>query len=102
MNRKNSKLIAELITNEQIARMFEKAKAGIEDWSVVSAVNKGMTKGAAWNILTKAFDVDKRTHILAKTNMVREFGDFIKDEFDLPKKTRKKIIPHHQEPVFGV
>jgi hypothetical protein len=31
--------------------MFDLAKNNIEDWSKVSIVNKGMTKGTAWNIL---------------------------------------------------
>ena len=100
MNRKDAKNIAEVITNEQIERMFANAKAQIKDWGSVSVVNKGMTKGTAWNILTKAFDPDKNIHLLSKQNMVREFGNFIKDEFDLPKKSKSTITPHHQEPVF--
>ncbi|MCK9416585.1 hypothetical protein M0Q97_08020 [Candidatus Dojkabacteria bacterium] len=36
-----------------------------------------MTKGVSWNILAKDFDVNANHHILAKINMVREFGEFL-------------------------
>ena len=49
-----------------------------------------MTKGAAWNILAKEFDLEAKHHILGKTNMVREFGEFLPDELK-PKKKEKTI-----------
>lgn len=77
MNKRSARKIAETITNDQLLEMFNRAKEGITDWTKTSSVNKGMTKGAAWNILAKDFDVSAKHHILVKTNMVREFGDYL-------------------------
>lgn len=101
MNRKDAKQIAQTITNEQIQDMFDKAKENIKDWTKISNVNKGLTKGSAWNILAKDFDTLVNHHILAKTNYVREFGEFLPDELKPKKKSKKNsqnII--HQEPIF--
>ena len=101
MNKKDARKIAETITNEQIAEMFAEAKAKIDNWEVVSSVNKGMTKGVGWNILAKNFDVNTDHHILAKTNMVREFGDFLPDELKIKKQVKRQFKPPtHQEPFF--
>ena len=97
MNRNEARKIAETITNEQIKEMFDKAQSEIKDWAKVSSVNKGLTKGSAWNILTKAFNVDDKIHILAKTNMVREFGDFLPIELRIPKKIKKEMKPPCQQ-----
>ena len=101
MNRNDAKQIAKTITNEQIQDMFNKAKENIKDWTKISNVNKGLTKGSAWNILAKDFDILTNHHILAKTNYIREFGEFLPDELK-PKKKTKRISqnPIHQEPVF--
>lgn len=102
MNRTDSKKIAETITNEQLKDMFEKAKSSITDWTKVSNVNKGMTKGAAWNILASNFDVNEKHHKLAKYNMIREFGEYLPEELKPIKKA--KILPsyiHHEEPKFN-
>ena len=102
MNRINAKKIAKTITNEQLKEMFEAAKANIIDWTKVSNVNKGLTKGVSWNILAKDFDVNKSYHILAKINMVREFGEFLPGQLK-PKKSNRPLNkpPVHQEPDFG-
>ena len=101
MNKREAKIIAETITNEQIKEMFNKAKEGIKDWTKLSAINKGMTKGTGWNILAKDFDVDVTHNILVKTNMVREFGDFLPIELRIPKKSKKDLKPpFHSEPIF--
>ncbi len=101
MNRATARRIAETITNQQIQQMFETAKAQISDWTKVSTVNKGMTKGVAWNILASKFDVDAWHHILAKTNMVWEFGEYLPDDLKPLKQSRKPVnAPVHQEPKF--
>ena len=101
MNRKIAREIAETISNEQIQQMFDNAKAKIKDWTKTSLVNKGMTKGLAWNVLAKDFDLESKHHILGKTNMVREFGEFLPDELK-PKKKEKSGFTHptHQDPDF--
>lgn len=102
MNRPDARKIAEYITNDQLKQMFENAKKNTTDWKQVSYVNKIMTKGTAWNILFGAFRPDGNNHVLGKTNMVREFGEFLPEEFK-PKKFKKKslsITAHHEEPNF--
>ena len=103
MNRQNAKNIAETITNEQLKQMFDKAKANITNWHVISGVNKGMTKGHAWNILASNFDVNKKYHPLTVVNMIWEFGDYLPDELKPPNKTKHvqtgKYI-HHTDPKF--
>lgn len=101
MNRTDAKKIAETISNEVLSAMFSNAKANIKDWTQVSNVNKGMTKGAAWNILASDFDIEKKYHNLAIVNMVREFGDFLPEQLKPIKKTKKiNINVVHQEPKF--
>lgn len=101
MNRNDARKIAETISNEQIQQMFENAKSKITDWTKVSTANKGLTKGTAWNILAKDFDVNKTHHILAKKNMVWEFGDFLPEELKIKRqKTIRSIPPAHQDPIF--
>ena len=100
MQRHIAKQIAEKITNEQIQEMFNKAKTGIKDWTKTSNVNKGLTKGTAWNILAEKFDVNAKHHILAKTNMVREFGEFLSEELKPQKKDKPEFTPTHQTPKF--
>lgn len=90
MNKKLAREIAEKITNEQLQQMFNNAKEGVMSWESISYVNKGMTKGSAWNILAKDFDVNGKHHILAKQNMVREFGEFLPEELK-PVKEQKSI-----------
>jgi len=100
MQRHIARQIAEKITNEQLQEMFNKAKRKIVDWTKVSSVNPSLTKGAAWNILAENFDVNKKHHILAKTNMIREFGDFMPNELKPQKKVKPDITPIHQVPKF--
>jgi hypothetical protein len=102
MNRNDARKIAETITNEQLQQMFETAKVKITEWTKVSSVNKGITKGVSWNILAKDFDVNAKHHILAKTNMVREFGEFLPNQVK-PQGSNRQFFdkpPVHQEPKF--
>jgi hypothetical protein len=90
---------------EQLIEMFETAKVKVIDWGKVSSVNKGMTKGSAWNILAKGIKSGVKTHIMGKINMVREFGEFLPKEFLSEYETVKKqdnTTPHHQDPDFEI
>ncbi len=100
MNRADARKIAETITNEQIQEMFCNAKEGIHDWTKVSECNKSCTKGVAWNILASKFDINYKYHILAKTNFVREFGEFLSNDVKPIKVVRKVPTPIHQNPQF--
>jgi len=100
MNKRNAQKIAEYITNEQLAEMCAAARRGVTDWTAQSSVNKQITKGVAWNILGAAFDPCKDVHILAKVNMIWEFGDFLPLELmPIKKEPLPQVKPHfHQEP----
>jgi hypothetical protein len=100
MQRHIAKQIAEKITNQQLKEMLDKAKIGVENWTKTSNVNKGLTKGAAWNILAAGFDVNMEYHWLTKLNMIREFGNFLPDELKPKKKDKPHIKPIHQQPNF--
>ena len=82
--------------------MFDSAKENIKDWTTTSSVNKGFTKGLAWNILAANFDTNEEHHILAKTSMIREFVEFLPDVLKVKKKTKDKVIskPIHQDPKY--
>ncbi len=103
MNRKDAKKLAGIVTNTHLQQMFDNAKEGVKDWTKTSSVNKGMTKGTSWNILTKGFNVKGKLHIMAKVNMIREFGEFLTDEAKLPSlknKVKINIKSVHQDPNF--
>jgi len=100
MNKNLAKQIAQKITNEQLKLMFDNAKANIKNWNIISNVNKGMSKGVAWNILADNFDINENYHILAKTNMIREFGEYLSDEFKPNKKKKETQSFVHQNPKF--
>jgi hypothetical protein len=101
MTKSNARVIANLITNEQLVGTFKAAKVSITNWDVPSVCNKGLSKGIAWNILASDFDVSKEYNSLAKTNMVREFSDFIPDYLKPKKKEPKPdLYLSHQIPNF--
>lgn len=98
MNRSAARQIAENITAEQLKETLLNAKRGINDWMQVSRINKGMTKGAAFNILSAA-PIDDKMHIIAKTNIVREFGEFLPKQLLPTPKPKKEYKPSwHEEP----
>lgn len=93
--------LADKITNEQLLQMFKSAKDNIKNWTEPSKVNRGLTKGAAWNVLAKDFDVNKDCILIIKYNMIREFGKYLPDELKPTKKNRTiQGNPSHQEPNF--
>jgi hypothetical protein len=104
MKLSRAKKIAEHITNEQLQIMFDYAKKEIKDWSVVSNINKGLTKGAAWNIYAKSFKIDKKLNSVWILNAVREFGDHLPGDIKRGKtnkgNVRDRKEPYHEEPVF--
>ena len=101
MNKTDARMIATEISNKQLFDMFESAKKEIKDWSKRSRVNKSFSIGTAWNILAKDFDIDHNYHILAKKNMVWEFGDYLPDDLKIKKSDKKLPKIQHQEPIFN-
>lgn len=99
MNRTEAKKIAETVTASDLKQMFINAQNGIKDWTKVSIVNKGLTKGTAFNILSKGEITDKM-HIMGKTNMVREFGEWLPNYQKIKNEQPSQPNPTHQEPIF--
>lgn len=106
MNKINAKKIAQTVTMEQLQSMFDRVEREFTDWESVSAVNKGISKGAAWNILKAGFDsmnkITDRDRNLGVKNMIWEFGDYLSDDLKIKKKrsfSEPKQI-HHQNPKF--
>jgi len=103
MNRKDAKEIAETVSLEDLKQMFIKAQNSIKDWTQVSNVNLGLSKGVAFNILSKGIDKHtsaKEIHIMGKTNMVREFGEYLPNYEKKIKPKKTYPAPSHQEPIF--
>jgi hypothetical protein len=97
MDRNEARKLAETVSNEEIAQMFLNAQKSITDWTKVSGVNKGLTKGTSFNILSKE-GVSK--HILGRTNQIWEFGEFLPNYQRPVKQKKPTITPTHQEPKF--
>lgn len=107
MNKRDAKIVAETITPEQLAAMFENAKQMIFDWTAPSKANPSISLGAAWNIyypcLVKSMSPIKLR--MVRTNMIWVFGDYLPAELKPAKKDQVKspaISVFHQEPIFEV
>lgn len=103
MNRTEAKKLAEKTTYADLRQMFINAQNSITDWTPPSRVNKGMSLGAAFNILTAGFDNHSSAYefpIHSRVNMILVFGEYLPGYKKSSKKTRPKIYVHHQEPVF--
>lgn len=96
--RSEARQIAQKITFEQIKAMLTTAKSSITDWTSHSRLNKTLSKGMTWNIMTKALRPDM--HILVKTNLVMEYGEYLPEELRLSEKPRKTFpIVAHANPI---
>lgn len=107
MNKTDAKRIAENISIDSLELMLKNAKEGIKDWSKRSNINKSLDRGAAWNILAKCIAPLKngemrRTESIIKTNLIREYGEFLPKE--LRSKPRKPPLPdpYHQKPDMSI
>ena len=105
MNRNLAKKLAAVVTTKDLYEMLNRARLSLteDDWKKTSILNKSMSKGTTWNILTKNFNLNKRYDTIIKFNLIREFGEFLSAE--LKDKFKKKSKPllltvHHQDPTF--
>ena len=98
MNRNEAKRLAETVSADDLKKMFINARNKIMDWTQVSRVNKGLSKGTSFNILSKC-GIDEKTHILAKINMIWEFGEYLPNYEKEVVNKKKAQKPVHQEPV---
>lgn len=101
MDKSHAKYLSEKLDNYHLKQMLDKAKSEIKDWTVASKVNKGLSKGTAWNILAKDFNESVDFHNIVKYNLIREYGEFLPEHLQPKKKPPKPdIIPVHQDPIF--
>lgn len=96
MTRQEAKEIAETVTEQELKQMFFNAQNGIKDWTKISRVNKGLTKGAAFNILTKC-SVNVKDKLIT-TNMIWEFGEWLPNYEKKIVERKPQYKPTHQEP----
>lgn len=105
MNKADAKKIADTVTREQLAAMFDKAKVSITDWAKPTTMNPGISYGAAWNMMYPLFVKGIRLGPLVTTNILWVFGDYLDDALKPAKKDQRKspaINVFHQEPIFEV
>jgi hypothetical protein len=97
MTRSEAKKLAETVTINELKFMFVNAYGRVKNWEVPSKVNKSISLGASFNIYTNC-GLDENTHILAKTNMIRDFGEYLPNY----EKKKRLITPlpkiHHEQP----
>jgi len=98
MNRNEAKELAQTVSIYELKEMFVNAQNGITDWTKISSVNKGLTKGTSFNILTTG-GINKDTHMMARINMIREFGEWLPNYQKKLSVIREQPIPIHQEPI---
>ena len=97
ITRQEAKNLAESVTADELKQMFLNAQKSIKDWTKVSRQNKGLSKGVAFNILSKCLDTSSE---LAKTNMIMEFGEYLPTFKKEIIEKKHGIPPTHQEPNF--
>ena len=90
MSKSEAKKLAETVTISDLRLMFVNAFNTITKWDEPSRINKGMSKGAAYNILGKS-GFDGMMHKIAKVNMIREFGEYLPTYKKKEPVKRKKI-----------
>ena len=77
MNRNEASKLADNVSLDDLKQMFKNAQTGVKDWTTASRVNKGLSLGVTYNILSKGLnekkDANEIAHI-AKTNMIWAFG----------------------------
>ena len=100
MNRKESKRLAEIVSDEQIKTMLDRAKAEIDDWSKASVANIGLSRGCHWNMFCRKYYDAKSFSTIHKYRLIQEYGEFLPEEFHPKKTSRVKTIPVHHDPIF--
>lgn len=103
MNRSEARKLAESVTLEELLSMFKNAQDKITDWTTASRPNKGLSLGVAYNILSKGLTEKKNAseiHIIAKTNMIWSFGEYLPNYAKIVRDKKPNVIPAHQKPDF--
>lgn len=97
VTRQEARELAQTVTQQELKQMFLSAQNSIKDWTKVSRLNKGLTKGTAFNILSKVTNDTSRDK-LAVTNMIMEFGEYLPNFMKEIREIKPQPKPTHQEP----
>ena len=107
MKKTYAKQIAEKVTNQELREMFYNAQRSITqwgNWEKVSKVNKSLSIGTAFNMLSCGVDsdefLDQKISPIAKFNMIREFGEYLPNYKAEQSKLKPNIKITHHEPKF--
>lgn len=103
MNKSEASKLAETVSLDDLKQMFKNAQEGVKDWAIASRVNRGLSLGITYNILSKGLNEKQNAteiHQIAKRNMIWAFGEFLPGYKNPKKKERTEISPSHQEPDF--
>jgi hypothetical protein len=107
MNKIEATVIAKTVTLEEIKTMFINASQQIKCWEQISTLNKGMSKGLAFNILAAGFGEGIYSTIsdiknTIRINMIREFGEYLPNLTPKIRSIKPKIKIAHQYPRFEI
>lgn len=107
MKKSYAKKLAESVTNQELREMFYNAQRSITqwgNWEKASKVNKSLSIGTAFNILSYGVDsdefMDQKITLIAKFNMIREFGEYLPNYQPEQTKVKSNIKITHHEPKF--
>ena len=107
MKKSYAKKLAETVTNQELRQMFYNAQNSITQcggWEKASKINKSMSIGSGFNILSTGVDsddfLDKKIAPIAKFNMIREFGEYLPNYQPEQIRTKPDIKITHHEPKF--
>lgn len=107
MKKSYAKKLAESVTNQELREMFYNAQRSITqwgNWEKASKVNKSLSIGTAFNILSYGVDsdefMDQKITSIAKFNMIREFGEYLPNYQPEQTKVKSNIKITHHEPKF--
>lgn len=103
MNRSEASKLADTVSLDDLKQMFKNAQTGVKDWTAASRVNKGLSLGVTYNILSKGLNENQSAgeiHHIAKRNMIWAFGEFLPGYEKPVPKIKSEIPVSHQEPDF--
>jgi len=96
MKKSEAKKLAKTVKAEDLKQMFVNARKGVTKWDEPSRLNKGLSRGTAFNVLVKCVHTKSEIGI---TNMLVEFGDWLPGYTPQVKQERKRTNPVHQDPI---
>lgn len=100
MRKTKARELAKTVSLDSLKTMLIEARKNFTAWSSPSSVNIGFSKGYSFNLFVKVMqEADESLNVIAKTNMIREFGTFLPGyEPDKIEKCRR-VEAVHTDPI---